>query len=142
MDACERDMRGSFGFCWTMAKKENKFIVAAQDLQTLAAVPRIKSTLLLLQNKKKKKKREKRRRRREAITLEEEKITAEEKKRKINIICFCVYKKRTHAAMHLYFAYLVTQKWCDLSGKYAVIVSFVDASLLLRTLSLSFSFFN
>lgn len=31
------DVRGSFGFSQTMAKKENNFIVAAHDLKTLAA---------------------------------------------------------------------------------------------------------
>ena len=67
-----------------MAKKENKFIVAAHDLQTLAAVPRIKYTATQTTEKK-----------REAITLKEEKkITAKEKKGKINIIYLCVCTRR------------------------------------------------
>lgn len=41
-------MRGSFGVFFfrvhNNSEKENKFIVAAHDLQTLAAVPRIKSS--------------------------------------------------------------------------------------------------
>lgn len=63
------------------------------------------------------------------------KINAKEKKGKINIICLCVcaheekesYQRvctgASRSRLRLHFAYLVTQKWCDLSGKYAVIVS-------------------
>lgn len=72
-----------------MAKKENKFIVAAHDLQTLAAVPRIKYTAAQTAEKK-----------REAITLEEEKNNNSQRKERKNkhYLPLCVRTKRRRAS--------------------------------------------